>query len=129
MEIDKAEMIQKQIEAIKQVVRQTFEQIDALEKIKSEAQEKIKILRHDIFDLKDGRLDRIVERQSMDAKIKEISILDITKSGGGANPWYVEYEMTYAIDGTVIMVVVNNSVAKMHSSGTYKIGNGTIKYL
>lgn len=126
-----SDMKQKQIEAIKQVVQQTFEQIDIWEGRKNEAQDKLRILKHDLFDLKDGRLDRVVERQGMDEKIKEISILSVVKTGAGGstNPWYVEYEITFQYNGEQEKVVINNSTAKMYASGSYKLKSGMIKYL
>jgi hypothetical protein len=138
MENDKLNKIsddlkQRQIAAIKEIVKLTFEHIDGLEKVKAGIQDHIKILKHDLFDLKDGRLDRILERQGMNEEIKGLSIIKVSCKQGeqGKSPWYVEYEVAYSIanDADIVKVSVNNSVSKMHASGSYKLKDGSIKYL
>lgn len=127
------EIKQKQISGIKEIVQRTFEQLEALEKTRSSIQEEIRILKHDLFDLKDGRLDRILERQGMNENIDKISVLKISKclnAGRPAtNPWYEEYEISYEVDGIPITFKLTNSFSKAHAAGSYKLKDGSIRYL
>jgi len=130
----KLEIKAKQVAAIKEAVRLTFEKIEELEKDKNTIQNRIKIYKHDLFDLKDGRLDRILERQSLDANARSISVITIAKSINQAintSPWYEEYVVS--IPGLELPeikdVKINNSITKTHASGTYKLSDGSIRSL
>lgn len=127
----KKEMRQKQIAAIKEAVQLTLEKLEEVEKQKNNVQDQIKILKHDLFDLKDGRLDRILERQALNEEAKSISVIVVTKAvvqngAVNASPWYEEYEFKVA-DGESCKI--NNSITKTHASGSYKLKTGEIKYL
>ncbi len=130
----KEDIKQKQINAVKTIVRETFKRIDALEKQKNDVQNKIKILKHDLFDLKDGRLDRILERQTMDASIRELSLVIVEKNDKDTtgSPWYVPYKCTFLNpppeEGGCITIELNNSIVKLNAAGSYQIEND-IKYL
>jgi FtsZ-binding cell division protein ZapB len=91
------EMRKKQIQEVKQIVLKTLERIREQEKIRDEAIDKIKILKMDIDDLKDGKLDRIVERQEKDESAKTISVVTIIKEihHHYNNPWYVPYRIIW----------------------------------
>lgn len=121
----------KQVAVIKAAVKETFVQIELLEKGKNDIQNRIKILKHDLFDLKDGRLDRVVERQGMNDEAKTISAFAVTKIEGQSqvSPWYIDYDMKVLVEGGVIEIKVNNSLVKMHASGSYRLADGSIKYL
>lgn len=124
----KQEIRKKLHDAVKELVQITLDKIHTLEKQKNTLQSDIKILKHDLFDLKDGRIDRILERQDMDARILGISLLQVVRIEGESskNPWYIEYLVKYS-NGKEIKI--NNSVAKTNAPGSYKMGDGTIKYL
>ncbi|MFH1231366.1 MAG: hypothetical protein V1709_07720 [Planctomycetota bacterium] len=129
----KREMKQKQIIIIKEAVQLTFEKLEELEKQKNIIQNSIKILKHDLFDLKDGRLDRVLERQSLNEEVKSISVIAVTKivvpNGQvqvNVSPWYEEYEFKI-LEGEPCKI--NNSMTKTHASGSYKLKDGTIRYL
>ena len=121
--------------AIKAIVQKTFDTIQVLENEKNGLQNKIKILKHDLYDLKDGRLDRILERQEMDSDAKDLSALVIENIDGQKNssPWYIEYLVKYdmktGVDKNYKEIKLNNSIAKTNASGSYKLEDGTIKYL
>lgn len=130
----KEDIKQKQINAVKTIVRETFRRIDELEKQKNDVQNKIKILKHDLFDLKDGRLDRILERQTMDASIRELSLVIVEKNDkdNTGSPWYIPYKCTFLNpppeEGGAVTIELNNSIVKLNASGTYQIEN-EMKYL
>jgi len=133
-ELDKIkdEMTQKKVAVIKAAVKLTLELIDCLEKQHNDIQNKIKILKHDLFDLKDGRLDRILERQLINNSIKEISAVIIEKTSKEtktSSPWYIDYKVTVRLKDGILDCEVNNSVTRMHASGTYKLSDDSIRYL
>ena len=128
LNILKKEIKEKQISFIKDIVKNTLEKIHDLEKEKNVIQNSIKILRHDLFDLKEGRLDRILERQSMEEDIKKISCFEILPSDTlpkNTSSWYVEYIIKY----NECEIRLNNSITKINASGSYKIKDDVIKYL
>jgi len=132
----KEDMKAKQIEVIKAAVKMTYEILEDMEKKKNIIQNQIKLLRHDLFDLKDGRIDRILERQEINEEdMKAISVLFVEKvnpqapSATVVSPWYVDYNMKVIQDGQTLEAKVNNSITKTHASGTYKLKNGVIRYL
>ncbi len=120
----------KQIKAIKEIVQLTLQGLAEAEKIKKVAQEKSKILKYDLYDLKDGRLDRILERHNLDKNCGAVSVISLSRcESSSSNLWYIEYEIVYKLNGETVKMKINNSVTKMHASGTYKLDNGEVKYL
>ena len=76
----------KQVKEVKKIVLETLEKINTLKDERKTAQEKvrdidkkIKILKMDIDDLKEGRLDRISERQEKDKEARDTSVVIIIK--------------------------------------------------
>jgi len=76
----------KQINEVKKIVTKTLEKIDDIDGLIDSAkqqvkdlEEKKKILKLDIDDIKEGRLDRIAERQEKDEKAKAISVIIVIK--------------------------------------------------
>lgn len=59
---------------IKDVIKTTLEKIEEEEKVVLEHQKVISVLKKDLKDLENGRLDLIEERQKADPKAKEISV-------------------------------------------------------
>ncbi|HDZ77125.1 MAG TPA: hypothetical protein ENH41_03480 [Candidatus Omnitrophica bacterium] len=135
----KEDIRQKQISVIKAAVKATLDKIAVIEKQKNEAQGLLKILKHDLFDLKDGRLDRILERQGMSEEAKNISVMAISKcdNASGTPPWYENYLIHViheagdaAFEGSPkVDTKLNCSLTKTHASGSYKLEDGTLKYL
>lgn len=127
----KEEMKQKQIQIVKNAVKETFEKLEELEKQKGSIQEAIKLLKHDLFDLKDGRLDRIMERHNISSDAGAVSILAISKeeNAPGTPPWYESYSLCVKAASGRVICSVNNSVTRTHASGSYKLSGGLCKYL
>jgi hypothetical protein len=148
---------EKQVAEVKQIVLETLKKIDLLEKDKhikqSEIKEldgQIKILRSDIDDLKEGRIDRIVERQEKDPKAINVSVVVIIKEKEVIRePWYQPYVIEKwntpvlpylhpifdvyqgaTSDATITkgcncIDTINCSISKFATVGTYDV-NGTI---
>jgi len=120
---------ESQVAAIKSAVLETLHKLEDLEKEKQIIHGAIKILKHDLFDLKDGRLDRIVERHEIDERSKELSAVCIEriKDQKPSAPWFILYGLKGKADKG--STDVNNSITKTHASGSYKLSDGSIKYL
>lgn len=86
---------------IKEVVKATLEKLRKKEAEKHAVDEEIKILRKDIEDLKEGRIDRIKERQDIDAKAREVSVIIIKEKiiekqvPMWYQPWVIEVKKEY----------------------------------
>ena len=91
----------KQISKIKKVVKKTLEALEKCKVDKNEVEKRIKYLRMDLEDLKEGKLDRIEERQVKDPDAKKNSVIIIIKEKEiireihhHDNPWYWPYSIT-----------------------------------
>jgi len=86
------------IEKIKEVVRTHLRAIAGIDEEIKEAQERNKILKSDLDDLKAGRLDKIEERQETDPKAKEVSIVIINRTTNDypQKPWFDHYRWEWA---------------------------------
>lgn len=92
------ELQNEKVSEVKKIVKKTLEKIRDLDKSIDELQEKRKILKLDIEDLKDGKLDRIVERQEKDEKAKQVSVVVIIKEKEvirEVSPWYWPYRIIW----------------------------------
>ena len=96
---------EKQVEEVKRIVLKTLEKIDSLKKDKDKAQdsvkdieEKIKLLKMDLDDIKEGRLDRLAERQEKDDRAKHVSVVIIIKEREvvhEVSPWYWPWRVVW----------------------------------
>lgn len=124
-----------QVELIRSVIMKTFEMIHKIEGEVNYLQQVRGALKRDLIDLKEGRLDRILYRHGIDEISKENSIFTIEKkveiSGKSTSTWYIPYYLVIKGEGSSNgkKVDINNSVTKIHASGSYKMGNGEVKYL
>jgi hypothetical protein len=138
---------------IKDVVKATLEKLRAKEVQKHAIDEEIKILRKDLDDFREGRIDRIKERQDIDAKAKEVSVVIIKEKiiekqvPFWYQPWIIEVKTEYipvvynatcecttsTSGGFTGIAITNftstNSNVHLYSSGTYQLSDGTIKYI
>lgn len=73
------ELKDKKVAEIKKLILATLEMGEVLKKRIAEDQEALKILELDLKDLKEGRLDRIEERQKIMPKAKEISVIHVER--------------------------------------------------
>lgn len=92
------ELKEKQVQEVKKIVAKTLEKLEEVKKEIRELNEERKILEMDIEDLKDGKIDRIVERQEKDPKAKEVSVVVILKEKEvirEVNPWYWPYQVIW----------------------------------
>lgn len=133
---------------IKEVVKTTLEVLRKKEIAKHKIDEEIKILRKDISDMKEGRIDRIKERQDIDANAKEVSVIIIKEKIIEKQlpmwycPWiievkpqYIQYIPTYTTCGTgtgnatgiaVTTSAISNNICGSTSSLTFTSTNSNV---
>jgi regulator of replication initiation timing len=70
---------EKQVQEVKRIVHRTLEKIADLDTRVKELQEERRILKMDLDDLKDGKLDRIEERQHKDDRARRVSVVIIER--------------------------------------------------
>ena len=94
----------KQVAEVKLIIKKTLEKLSTIRKQIKDLQEEEKILKLDIDDIKDGHLDRIEERQRLDKKAKEVSVVTIIKELEvirEVNPWYTPYKVIWSLPQTI----------------------------
>ena len=87
---------EKQVEEVKKIATKTLERLEEVRKNRKTLEEEERILKLDIEDLKEGRLDRIVERQEKDPKAKQTSVVTIIREKEvirEVGPWYWPYRV------------------------------------
>ena len=145
------ELEDKQVEKLKDVVKDILQKIRDLDVEIKKLEDDRKILKLDLENLKNGRLDLIEERQKVDKKAKEISVILVEKQVPHHfnDPWYQPYVIHYVpyyppvqtfplnpiystsggqVGGftTTSVFSLNNSTAKNFTSGTYAIGDNIV---
>jgi hypothetical protein len=150
------ELEENKINKLKEVVKQTLEKIESLIKEKGKLEEKIKILKMDIDDLKVGRLDKIEERQKTSEVAKETSVIVIREKQiqgipcqvhsyvpywqrvyeispimyYDATTWTSEAKPTITTNGDYwTATCITSTDCSTNVCGTYMLSSGTIKYL
>lgn len=137
---EKKDEQQKQL--VKEIVQRTLEKIDILDKEIKEREEKRKALKLDIDDLRNGRLDLVLERQQKDSVAKQVSVITIREVVREKfipfwnQPYIVDWNppapkfgdiwcgvsSTQLSDGSIITA----SVAKDNTTGAYNVHGRTI---
>jgi hypothetical protein len=90
---------EKQIEKVKAIVARTLEKLESLKKEEKEIAKKIKYLKMDLDDLKNGKLDVIKERQEKDPDAKKCAVIIIKEVIRESypvvvgTPWYKPYDV------------------------------------
>jgi len=128
------ELRRKMVDEVKKIARCTLEEIHKTDKKVRELQQKKRFLKMDIDDLKDGRLDRIVERHQKDEGAKDASVVLLEKGEADSreSPYYWPYGLKWKgenedlVDGEV---QINCSIARHNAVGTYSLSNGEVVHL
>ena len=153
-----AELEEKQVAQLKEIVKKYLLKLEKKKDEKEAIEKDIKILKSDIEDLKEGRLDRIQERQEKDPQAKKVSVIIIKEKvvEREVPVWRQPYTWIYNTDyvpnfptiyndtsknfvgylsnttqaePTIFTTsVLNCNVAKNNTKGTYKV-DGDIVYL
>ncbi|RLC37002.1 hypothetical protein DRH29_03210 [candidate division Kazan bacterium] len=137
---------EEQIKIIKSAIKSTLEKIEEKKKERDKLSREIKILKQDIQNIRDGRLDLIEERQKKDEEARNTSVIIVEKEKVVEHhnhywdrwfyPYKIEYNpplVTYTTDTTstsytsTASVNINCSIAKEASYGSYVLKDGTVK--
>lgn len=105
LELAEKEAREKAVQEVKKIAQKTLERIEEIDKEISTAKDEVKkledqkkILKMDIDDLREGKLDRISERQEKDPEAKKISVVLIIKEKTiirEVSPWYWPYTVIW----------------------------------
>ena len=103
LDMAKKEVQEEAIKALKEVIKTTIKKRESLITRKKDLLEKISILDKDLADLKEGRLDRIEDRQKKDPFAKSISVVGIERRVEEHHHhhryiddrWYWPYQVTW----------------------------------
>lgn len=109
---------EKKVQEVKKIITETLAKLKEQEKIRDEANKKIKYLKMDVDDFKMGRLDRMVERQEKDEEAKKTSVVVIIKEKETireVSPWFFPYT-----------VIWQTPIVTYPQPAFYCGGNGTI---
>ncbi len=143
------ELKEEKIKNLKEFIKRTLEKIDVLDTKIKELSEERKLLKMDISNLKEGRLDLIEERQRKDEKAKKTSVAEVVKVVEHYHHydyWYAPYKIvwiepipsitnpiyyggpgdTTTITGDSNFFTITSSLAKDFSVGTYTINGHTV---
>ena len=74
-ELAEKEVQEIEVSKIKKIVQSYLQDIEELVEKKKDVEEKIKVLKSELDDLKDGRIDKIKERHEKDEKARNIFII------------------------------------------------------
>ncbi len=134
---------EKQIKELKQIITKYLEKIKILNDKKEVIEKELKILKNDLDDIKEGRLDKIKERQTIDPDAKKVSVIIIKEKvyPPAERPWQQPWIWYWnpAIDTTAMNdlvlygnattnlgyvdcnYVLTSNISKNYSAGTYAI--------
>ncbi len=74
------QVTKEEVDKLKDVIKHTLEKLKEKEEAKRALQEDINILKADIKDFKEGRLDKVEERQKNNPNAKAVSVFKIVRS-------------------------------------------------
>jgi len=136
---------EKQIAELKKIIKATLEKLEKKKESKALLEKEIKILKSDIDNLRDGRLDLVKERQEKDPIAKEVSVFVIINKIDVDVPiwkqpynwgWNLETNSTANVHQAYLndtlygcSYTISNDIAKNNTSGTYLLSDGEVKYL
>ena len=126
------EVKEKAIEKLKEFIKRTLEARERQIKVRDEAASKIKILDKDILDLKEGRIDRIEERQKADPKARETSVALVEKvivkevhHHHYEDRWYWPYRFIWQIPYVPSVTIIDQAPASIEITSGSAVFNLT----
>lgn len=133
---------EERIRYYKEIVKQYLNKLETLQKDHRELVKKIQVIKRDLKDLSQGRLDRIEERQKLDPEAKNTSILIVDGIDTNATvtvPWKMPYECSWTYNATTLPsnemksitdeITLTGSFCQNNTSGAYQLDSGVIKHL
>lgn len=101
------EMLDKKVEEVKGYIKETLEKIEQTKKEKANVEERLRILKLDLEDLKNGKFDKIQERARKSDLARETTVV-------GIKP-FTNYN-------------ISSGFWPEATSGTYQVTTGTVYY-
>lgn len=128
----KEELEEQKVKKFKEIVKSVLEKIEILKKEKQKIEKEILIQKRDIDDLKNGRLDLILERQNNDRDAKKESLIKVEKiedkdyslKAPLTNEWNIS--SAWMTDN---IATINGFDSRSFTCGTYLLNNGNSIYL
>ena len=120
----------------KQIIKNLLEKKISLEKEGDEIGEKIRIIKNDIDDFKDGRLDKVEERHRINKEADKVAPIKITiinnnqKTIFPTQPWKWDYNVIWDINPNFYPNINNynycGTTYANFTTGTYSLTGGGI---
>lgn len=131
------EIEEKQLVHYKQIIKNLLEKKKKLDEDKSSIESKIKIIKQDIDDFKEGRLDLIKERHETStepdkvAPIKIVIINDNTRITYPTQPWRWNYTVGWGSQWSSDVIMTTSSSASLNpiagiTNAIYTCDAGTV---
>lgn len=131
---------EKEIAHIKEITKRYLSDIQEYKTKEESIKEKRKILEAELTDLKNGRLDKIKERQEADERCREVSPIIIVAINNNypLKPWLNEYYINWRLPETTAYpvggytttcssnAVLTGSACQIIATGAYNIGGEII---
>lgn len=117
-----------ELDTFKDIIKKYLEKLETKQNLQKEIVKEIQILKADIQNFRDGRLDLIEERQNKDALAKKVSIVIIEKNEVIDKAFF---QKSYDWSCSIIEMTGTwtNGWCKNSVSGTYVLDTKSIKYL
>lgn len=119
------------INKFKDIIKKTLEKLESKQKEHQKIVKEIQILKKDVKDFSEGRLDRIEERQRVDPEAKKVSVIIIKKGAmvDENGKKFIDHTYHWIDSRTSCSGYCTNAFVVTNTSGTYKLNSGSIKYL
>lgn len=115
-----------ELDTFKDIIKKYLEKLETKQNLQKEIVKEIQILKADIQNFRDGRLDLIEERQKKDALAKKVSIV-LIKKNEIIDKSFFNRSYTWTIKE--FEGIWTNGWCKNSVSGTYVLDTKSIKYL
>ena len=119
---------EKQVQEVKNIVKRTLQEIEKLKDEKASIEEKLKILKLDIDDLKQGKLELIKERQDNDPLAKRISVIIIKEKetirevpSPWYQPWVISWNQVYRDNTPFVFSSYNSTCSSNNLVGSLSV--------
>ena len=125
IEAEKKREYDKQVEEVKEIVKRTLTELESLKAKKQETEEKIKVLKLDLDDLKQGKLELIKERQDKSDLARSVSVILIKERvirETVPSPWYTPWQITW----NVVTYPQYNRYTVLNNDLLFKSGTTTL---
>ena len=122
------EQEEKKIKQLKEIILKTLEKLEQKQHEQKALIKEIQILKADVKDFKEGRLDRVKERVEKDPLARKVSVVSIGKKDVDTSS-YQHWNVPYVVRYNSSEVIMTEGICRNNTSGTYVLASGTIKFI